>query len=237
MIEDQKMDEQKIFNNSREVWENNLRMFPETQLNYPDENLVRLFSGRYIAIPKPPAVVMDHGFGHGNNLLFASTKGYDCAGCEISRNLIEETKKIFSYHGVEADLRQISGLEIPFEDESCDIVISWNAIHYNGTLPSVIRIIEEFYRVLKDGGVLLLSTLHPNSCMFDRMQKIDDFSYKITKKSEYDNREGLVFFATPSLQELQQFFSQFSKVLGGEVYYNLFNSDRRHAAYYIYGMK
>ena len=39
------MNEKQIFNQSKLVWENNLKLFPESQLNYPDENLIRIFSG------------------------------------------------------------------------------------------------------------------------------------------------------------------------------------------------
>jgi hypothetical protein len=82
--------EQKIAEKSKTVWENNLKLFPQSKLNFPDENLIRIFSQKYDLVPRPPAKVFDHGFGHGNSLIYFDSLGYDCAGCEISEYLIEE---------------------------------------------------------------------------------------------------------------------------------------------------
>lgn len=226
-----------IFQKSKEVWEDNLILFPETKLNYPDEMLVRLFSARYIYVPSPPAKVMDHGFGHGNNLLFSATKGYECAGCEISEYLIQQVNRLFKKFGKKVDLRLINGLDIPFENNYFDIVVSWNVIHYNGTRSAVQHVISELYRVLKTNGILLLSTLHPDNALFNRMEHISNGSYKIVKKSDYDNRQGLTFFATKSPEELKEIFSLFSTVKIGSVYYDLFNTERRYASFLIYGVK
>ena len=188
------MNEEQIFLRSKQVWEENLKLFPHTKLNYPDENLVRLFSGRYVPVPQPPARVMDHGFGHANNLGFLVSRGYDCAGCEISEHFINKAQKHFETIGKPVDLRPVRGLEIPFDDESFDVVVSWNVIHYNGTWAAVLKIISELRRVLKPGGLLLLSTLHPDSSLFSRMRHLGDGSYLIEKESPYDNRQGLTFF-------------------------------------------
>lgn len=226
-----------IFELSRDCWENNLKLFPQTRLSYPDENLVRLFSGRYIPIPKPPALVMDHGFGHGNNLLFAATKGYDCAGCEISHHLVNEVKDLFERLGKPVNLNTIEGLNIPFEANYCDIIISWNVLHYNGTREAVEHVISELYRVLKPGGVLLLSTLHPANSIFSRMKKVGNGSYLIQEPSQYDNRRGLTFFAAQSQTELTALFDQFAETKTGEMYFDLFKPEKRHAAYLIYAVK
>lgn len=227
----------KIFQQSKKTWEENLGLFPGMKLAYPAESLVRLFSGQYVPVPSPPAKVMDHGFGHGNNLLLALTKDYECAGCEISESLIEEAKKLFQKLGKDVDLRRVKGLDIPFEAESFDIVVSWDVIHYNGTRKAVGSVIEELHRVLKPGGVLFLSTVHPQNSILDRMEHVQDGSYLITKESKYDNRKGLRFFVTHSREELQQMFSVFSIVKSGELFFDLFNYERRHAAFLIYAVK
>ena len=155
-----------IFDKSQQVWEENLKLFPHSRLNYPNENLIRLFSGKYVPVPRPPARILDHGFGHGNNLVFLVSKGYELAGCEISEYLIDEVQKLFKSIGKTVDLRPIKGLRIPFEDESFDVVVSWSAVYFNGTREAVSQVISELHRVLKPGGVLLLSTIHPDSALF-----------------------------------------------------------------------
>jgi ubiquinone/menaquinone biosynthesis C-methylase UbiE len=229
--------EKEIFNKSKRVWEDNLNIFPESRLNFPDENLIRLMSGKYVSIAKPGAKILDHGFGHGNNLLYFANLGYECAGCEISNHLINEVQDLFEKTKQTADLRLIENLNIPFDDNSFDIVVSWNALHYNGTRKSVETVISELYRVLKKGGVLLLSTIHSKNGMCDRMKSVGDGSFFIESENEFDNRQGLTFFITKDEAELAGMFHQFSEVKKGNVYFDLFNYAERLSCSLIYAKK
>ena len=229
--------EQEITEKSKLVWEDNLRLFPNSKLNFPDENLIRIFSDKYDLVPRPPAKVLDHGFGHGNNLIYFASLGYECAGCEISENLIAEVNLLFEKVGEKTELRQIVDLSIPFEDNSFDIVVSWNVLHYNGTRKAVQKVIDEFHRVIKPGGVLLLSTLHHDNAIFDRMVEIENGTYLIKQESQYDNRKGLKFFAAENENELAGMFQNYSTVKCGKVYFDLFNYNDRHATTLIYAQK
>lgn len=231
------MNNKQIFLKSKQVWENNLKIFPGTKLKYPDENLVRLFSGRYVAVPQPPGRVMDHGFGDGNNLVFIASKGYECAGCEINKCFIQDVQKLFKALKKPVDLRLVKNLTIPFADDSFDIVVSWNVLHYHGTRRAVKKVIAELYRVLKPGGILLLSTACLNTSFADRMKSLGDGSYLIEKESKYDNRQGLTFFIAESSEELASLFNQYSEVKTGEASCNLFNPEKRNAWYLIYARK
>jgi len=231
------MKDKEIFLQSKQVWEENLKLFPHARLNYPDENLVRLFSGRYVPVPQPPARVMDHGFGHANNLIFLASRGYECAGCEISEHLLNEAQKLFKIIEKTVDLCLVKGLEIPFDDESFDVVVSWNVIHYNGTREVVLKVISELRRVLKTGGVLLLSTLHPDSSFSDRMRPLGNDSFLIEKESKYDNRQGLIFFVAKSKEEIANMFHQFSEVKLGSTSFDLFDYSERNSWYLVYAVK
>lgn len=232
------MKDEEIFKKSKQVWEDNLKLFPHTKSHYPDENLVRLFSGRYVPVPRPPARVMDHGFGHANNIVFLLSRGYGCAGCEISKHLINEAQKLFKIIEKTVDLRLVKGLEIPFEDESFDVVVSWNVIHYNGTRPAVLEVISELRRVLKPGGVLLLSTVHPDSTLFARSRHLGNGSYLVEEESEYDNRQGLTLFFVQSAEELADLFREFSEVKIGSASFYLFNPAKgRNACFLVYAIR
>jgi tRNA (uracil-5-)-methyltransferase TRM9 len=231
------MNDEQIFLRSKQVWEENLKLFPQTKLNYPDENLARLFSGRYVPVPQPPARAMDHGFGTANTLAFLANKGYECAGCEISEHFINEAQQLFKTMRKIVDLRPVKGLEIPFDDKSFDVVVSWNVIHYNGTRTAVMKVISELCRVLEPGGVLLLSTLHPDSSLFSRMRHLGDGSYLIEKESEHDNRQGLTFFCSQSAEELAGLFCEFSEVKIGSASSDLFNLARRNAWFLVYAIR
>lgn len=231
------MDDKTIFNRSKEVWEKNLKLFPESKLNFPDENLVRLYSGKYSPVPLPPARIMDHGFGHGNNLVFLADRGYECYGCEISDFLIEEVNDLFAAMQYACELRPVRGLEVPFDDDFFDIVLSWNTLHYNGEKSAVLAVISEMHRVLKPGGVLLLSTIHPDNGITDRMTPLGGGSYLIEAESDYDNREGLTFFMVSDEDELRVIFQIFKEIKIGRTFFDLFNTEKRHATFLVYGIK
>ena len=225
-----------IYLKSKKVWDDNIKLFPR-KLQYPDENMVRIFSGRYVKIPKPPVKVMEHGFGHATNLAFFASKGYECAGCEISEPFIKEAEELFKFMNKPIDLRLVKEDAIPYDDKAFDIIVSWNVIHYLGNRKAVSKVINELYRVLKPGGVLLLSTLHPDSSFSDRMKSIGDGSYIIEKESSYDNRKGLVFFMAKSKNELVNLFKPFSKVKTGSAAFDLFDHSERTAWYLVYAVK
>lgn len=232
------MKDEQIFLQSKQVWEQNLKLFSHTRSNYPDENLVRLFSAQYVPVPQPPARVMDHGFGHANNLVFLLSRGYECAGCEISEHLINEAQKLFKIIEKTVDLRLVKGLGIPFEDESFDVVVSWNVIHYNGTHAAVLKVISELRRVLKPGGVLLLSTVHPDSVLFARSRHLGSGSYIVEEESEYDNRQGLTLFFVQSAEKLADLFTEFSEVKIGNASFYLFNPAKGpNACFLVYAIR
>ena len=217
------MNDKKIFTKSKHVYEENIKLFPTTWLNFPNENLIRLFSGKYVTVPQPPTRVMDHGFGHGNNLAFFASKGYECAGCEISELLIDKTQELFKSIGKTADLRPIKGLEIPFDDENFDIIVSWSAIYFNGTREAVLKVIGELRRVLKPGGVLLLSTIHPDSALFSHCRHLGNGSYLVESGGKYSNLDGLTYFFPQSAEELASMFGEFREVKTGSYSFDLFN--------------
>lgn len=226
-----------IFQESKEVWEKNLKKFPETLLKYPSENIIRLFSGRYVDVPAPPARILDHGFGHGNNLIYLALKGYDCYGCEISVQCIETARKTAEALELPVNLLEITSDELPFADNFFDIVVSWDVIHYNGTRDKVLKNIEEIHRILKPGGKLLLSTVHPDSSIFDRVTDQGNGTFLIEKSSRYDNRQGLKMFFMKDDYEVNELYSVFSYTDVGKYYYNLFKDEKRHAAFLIYAVK
>ena len=190
----QTMKDRHIFLNSKQVWDNNLKIPPDNKLSYPDENLVRLFFGRHVTISQSSVVMLDHGFETGKNLVFFANKGYDCASCERSQNLIDEADSRFRKINKPVNLKLVKDLAIPFDDEEFEIVVSWNVLHYNGTRLVVSQVIDEFPRFLKPVGVFILSTVSLESSFSDRLNPLTDGSYLIEKESRYDDRMGGNFF-------------------------------------------
>lgn len=227
----------KIYEKSKKIWGEFAMKYDELDLKFPDENLIRIFSGRYIKIPQPPAKLLDHGFGGGNNLLFFAQKGYECYGCEITEELIKVATEKFKRMGEKATFSLITSTKLNYEDDFFDIIVSWNAIHYNGIRENVQKVIKEMHRILKPGGVIILSTLHPDHSILKRGQIIGNGSYILKKESMFDNRKGLLLFCPEKEEELLSLFSDFSEVKLGYYNFDLFLPERRHAARLIYAKK
>jgi SAM-dependent methyltransferase len=56
------------------------------------------------------------------------------------------------------EVRNMSGLDLQFEDESFDAIFSSSSIEHFGDFGDVRRSVEEMYRVLRPGGVVALAT-------------------------------------------------------------------------------
>lgn len=100
-------------------------------------------------------------------------------GCSVGA--IVEAANNMDWHGVGVDVSQtavdfcrsrgldchvIDGLKLPFADDTFDVVTSWHVIEH---VLDVARTLQEWYRVLKPGGVMVLETPDA-SCLKARMQ-------------------------------------------------------------------
>jgi ubiquinone/menaquinone biosynthesis C-methylase UbiE len=68
----------------------------------------------------------------------------------------EEFRRDAAARGLRISLRQADAEALPFADESFDYVLSWSVI-FHGTMGDIGRRIAEIWRVLKPGGLELLS--------------------------------------------------------------------------------
>lgn len=229
------MDE--ILNESKKVWDDFTRVHKKQLLQYPDECYIRIFSGKYVDIPKAPAKLLDHGFGSGNSFPFFLEKGYDVYGCEVVQSLIDVAKENFVFTDKKIEFSLIQGTKLDYEDNYFDVIVSWNTLHYNGTKEAVKEVISEFRRILKPGGILILSTIHPSNSVAKRGVDQGDGSLLIEKPSKFDNRKGLTLFCPSSKDDFQSLWSNFSEIKFGHYNYNFFNKNYEHAARLVYAKK
>ena len=97
--------------------------------------------------------------------------------------------------------------------------------------------INELYRILKPNGILILSTLHPDSWVLKRGKSNDDGSWDIVKESKYDNRKGLTLFCPKNDIDLENMFYKFKNLKFGYVKFNLFLDEKNYASRLIYAKK
>ena len=100
--------------------------------------------------------VLEYGCGDGNNTLLLALRGAKVKALDISPDLIEIAKKRLEVNQVEGDVEFILGSahDIPFPDESVDIVFGMAILHHLNLELSA----KEVKRVLKKGGKAIFNS-------------------------------------------------------------------------------
>lgn len=103
--------------------------------------------------------VLDAATGTGRYAVRLAQMGKRVVGVDISEEMLARARANAERPGLAIDFRQASLAEIPLPDESVEAVICAMALAHVKDLGGVMR---EFIRVLRVGGVLLISDLHPD---------------------------------------------------------------------------
>lgn len=103
---------------------------------------------------------------------------------DISEGMLRDTRReLDSFGGKKAQCFQYNSFdchEIPYEDETFDLVIANHVLFYCENIP---KVLEEVKRVLKHGGRLVCSTYGTNH-MKEITQLVQDFHPQITLSAE-----------------------------------------------------
>lgn len=120
------------------------------------------------------------GEGYGTNIIAELAK--KVYGIDISKEAIEHARK--TYAKSEIEFIESSITSIPFEDNSIDVFISFETIEHVDEI-SQEKFISEIKRVLKEDGVLVIST--PNKEIYsDLYEYINEFHVKEFYKNEFE---------------------------------------------------
>lgn len=103
--------------------------------------------------------VLEIACGSGQGLGYLASLSRSVAGGDITPGLVDQA---VSTYGKRIPVSVMDAEKLPFEDESLDVVILFEAIYY---LPSADRFVEEARRVLRRGGRLLIASA--NKDLFD----------------------------------------------------------------------
>jgi len=100
----------------------------------------------------PDKYLLNVGCGAAStNIYIAKTYGVKSVGVDIKPNMVESARKRVERHGVEelVKLRTASAMDLPFLDNTFDIVISESV---NVFIPDRAKAVAEYKRVTKPGG-------------------------------------------------------------------------------------
>jgi SAM-dependent methyltransferase len=89
----------------------------------------------------------------GATVAAAKRRGWDAHGVDVSRTAVDFCR------GEGLNCRHFNGHALPFPDQTFDVITSWHVIEH---VTSVSETLEEWFRVLKPGGVMILETPDAN---------------------------------------------------------------------------
>lgn len=183
----------------------------ENYPQWPNETMLKVLFGSYLKkkfqLPKK-ANVLDVGCFFGNNLFPFAAKGANCFGVDIHENIVKKAEIIFKSRGYTGKFAKGSNTSIPHQDDTFDLLISVNTIHYESSRESISNTIQEFKRVLKPGGRFYISTVGTDHDIRKKAKKIKENIYEIRN---WDFRDGQNFYFFEDSFELNKFLSIFFK--------------------------
>ena len=202
-------------NNWSNYYTNKEVIIPPT---YPSESMLRIIFGQYLNNPinlSANSKVLDVGCGRGNNLVPFIDRGYECYGVEVTQEAADSITTALSKQGYNINIKEGTNTSIPYSDNTFDLLLSINVLHYENSEENIQKALEEYKRVLKDGGTLYLSTVGPNHEIYQLAEIISPHLYKI---KEYDFRNDEVYFYFDNEKYLKNYLSKyFSNVEIGSV--------------------
>jgi SAM-dependent methyltransferase len=101
--------------------------------------------------------VLEIGVGLGADHQQFAQAGAKLTGIDLTERAVEHTRRRLQSCGLSSDLTTGDAENLPFQDESFDLVYSWGVLHHS---PDTHRAIQEVFRVLRCGGVARIMIYH-----------------------------------------------------------------------------
>jgi ubiquinone/menaquinone biosynthesis C-methylase UbiE len=97
--------------------------------------------------------LLDFGCGTGRSTRFLKTLGFEAIGVDISQDMLRKAQQVD-----QGDYCWIDSKEIPFSEQSFDVIFQSFVLLEYSSLPQMIETFEEFNRVLCDDGIAMIVT-------------------------------------------------------------------------------
>lgn len=154
--------------------------------------------------------VLEIGVGLGADHQQFAEAGALLTGVDLTQRAIAHTRKRFEIFSLKSDIQTADAENLPFADNSFDIVYSWGVLHHS---PNTQKAIGEVLRVLKPGGIAKIMIYHTYSfvgfMLWVRyaLLKLRPFTSLASIYSRYLESPGTKAY---SVSEARQLFKKFS---------------------------
>ncbi len=101
--------------------------------------------------------VLEVGVGLGSDILQFARGGAEVYGIDLTSRAVELTRERFRQNGLNGTFRQASFTDIPFDDDTFDLVYSFGVLHHSEQTQQGI---DEIHRVLRPGGRAVVMLYH-----------------------------------------------------------------------------
>ena len=184
----------------------------QKNIAYPAEYVIRIFKGDYpkLKLSKKKFLnkkICDVSCGDGRNLVFLNQCGFDTYGTEISQEIVNKTKKNLSKFKIKSTLKIGTNSEINFDNDFFDYLLSWNSVYYMGENLDFDLHIDEYARVLKKNGHLIMPIPKLAFHYFKGSKKIKP-GYCIIKNDPLKIRNGQILRYFKNEKEIKDAFSK-----------------------------
>ena len=187
-------------------------LYSEHRLAYPAEGVIRIFLGKFpnlkINNEFDGKSILDLGFGDGRHFPLFKRLNMRIFGVEIADEIVKSTYKNNFFKNFNMDLRVGNNANIPFQKQSFDYLISWNASYYMGPNNyDFSKHVDEMARVLKNSGNLIISVPMKKCFIFKDAQEVKPGYVKIVD-DYFRVRDGEVMRQFNNLDDLKNCFSK-----------------------------
>jgi ubiquinone/menaquinone biosynthesis C-methylase UbiE len=154
--------------------------------DYEQERLKKTIFKIIKKVKKKEIKVLDVGAGTGNlSLKFLE---FECkvTASDVSKKSLELLKKL-SNNNSNLSIKLINDENLPFQDDSFDIVSAYSVLHH---IPDYLNTIKEMIRVTKKGGLIYIDH-EANKNRYFPNKYLKDY-YKITKQTRLEHLKKLI---------------------------------------------
>lgn len=165
----------------------------------PAENLVRIVKQEKILVDVPGQQALDFGCGEGRHTEFLQQMGYSVLATDVTQGALQATELRMKKNPVKTALLSLEGARIPLENNSTEMIVGWEVLHWLGKKDLFVHYMKEFNRILKPKkGHLIFTMPKENHYLKIEALEIGESQYQCNA----NDRSSFVMYA-PNLVTLK----------------------------------